>query len=85
MPVVKKNPWDKIEVRMVLLKWMFKNISSKYSHENVKSSIFIASVLKTKMVKNAFFCYMKQIWNSIFQYHRKKEVLIPIDLKYTLL
>lgn len=63
---------------------MFKNTSSKYSHENVKSSIFIASVLKTKMVKNAFFCYMKQIWNSIFQYHRKKEVLIPIDLKYTL-
>lgn len=25
------------------------------------------------MVKNAFFCYKKQIWNSIFQYHRKKK------------
>lgn len=59
MFVVKKNLWDKIEVWMVLLKWMFKNIFLKYSYENVKFLIFIVLVLKIKMVKNVFFCYMK--------------------------
>lgn len=59
MFVVKKKLGDKIEVWMVLLKWMFKNIFLKYSYENVKFLIFIVLVLKIKMVKNVFFCYMK--------------------------